>query len=87
MRSSRTCGLVSCNLVFNIFSTRGAESADPHHFDGDPDPTLHLMRIRSRILLLIKVMRICDHWSTDHPRPYLSLHASVVGVQGPPWHH
>jgi hypothetical protein len=26
------------------------------------------MRIWIRILLLIKVMKICDHWSTDSPR-------------------
>jgi hypothetical protein len=25
-----------------------------------------LMRSRIRILLLVKLMRICDHWSTDH---------------------
>jgi hypothetical protein len=27
----------------------------------------HLPLMRIRILLPIKVMRICDHWSTDHP--------------------
>jgi hypothetical protein len=45
--------------------------ADQHHFNADPDPAFHinadpdpiftLMRIR--ILLFIKAMRICDHWS------------------------
>ncbi len=31
-----------------------------------------LMRIRIRILLFIKVMRICDHLSTNSPRlPYI----------------
>ncbi len=42
-----------------------------------------LMRIR--ILLLIKVMRICDHWSTD--RPFLSLHASILSIHGLSWLH
>ncbi len=31
--------------------------ADPRHFNADP--------IRVWILLLIKMMRICDHWPTD----------------------
>jgi hypothetical protein len=33
--------------------------------------------MRIRILLLIIVMQICDHWSTDPPRPHsksLSVH-------------
>jgi hypothetical protein len=41
------------------------------------------IQIRIRSLLIIKVMRICDHWSTD---PFngsiLSLYASIVSVQG-----
>jgi hypothetical protein len=45
-----------------------------------------LMRIR--ILLLIKVKRICDHLSTVNPRPsILSLTASIVNVYSPPWLH
>jgi hypothetical protein len=50
--------------------------------DSDPDPVFRiriqlftLMRIR--ILLFIKVMQICDRWSTDHPGLYfepLRLH-------------
>jgi hypothetical protein len=53
--------------------------ADPHNFYADPNPAFHfhtdpspaftLMRIR--ILLLIRVMRICDHWSA----------ASIVSVR------
>jgi hypothetical protein len=27
------------------------------------------MRIRIRVLLSIKVMEICDHWTTDPPGP------------------
>jgi hypothetical protein len=53
--------------------------------DSDSDPAFTLMRIRIRIPLLIKVLRICDHWSTDPPRLPLSIYASVVSVWGPPW--
>jgi hypothetical protein len=50
--------------------------ADPHesvpdppcHFDVDPNPTFTLMRILIRILLLIKMMQIFDHWHTDPPQ-------------------
>jgi hypothetical protein len=46
-----------------------ADSDLTSHFDSDQDPGLDsaftLMRIR--ILLLIKVKRICYHWSTDPP--------------------
>ncbi len=41
-----------------------------------------LMRIHVRILLLIKVMRICDYWSTLR-----TLHGSVKRVHGPPGLH
>ncbi len=44
-----------------------------------------LMRIRT--LLLVKVVRIYDHWSTDLQGSILSLHASIVSVQCPPWIH
>jgi hypothetical protein len=36
--------------------------------------------MRIRILLLIKVMGICYHWSIDP----LSLQGSIVSVNGPP---
>jgi hypothetical protein len=56
--------------------------ADPHHFNGIRILLVTLMRIRIRIytfmririLLLIKMMRICDHWSTDSQR-----------LHDPPW--
>jgi hypothetical protein len=35
------------------------------HFYADPDPAFHFNAVR--ILLLIKLMRICDHWPTDPP--------------------
>ncbi len=49
----------------------------------DSDPAFHLMRIRIRILLLIEMIRICNHWSADPPGLPLSLHASIVNVRGP----
>jgi hypothetical protein len=52
---------------------KSSRDADPHHFNSDPDSafrcyakpdqTFPLKRIR--ILLLIKVMRICDYWRED----------------------
>jgi hypothetical protein len=44
------------------------------------------LRIRitlERIRILIKGMRICDHWSIDHLGLHLSLHASIVSVHDP----
>ncbi len=43
---------------------------DPHHFDADPDPrfALMLIRIQIKVLLLIKVMQICNLGSTDPSR-------------------
>jgi hypothetical protein len=38
-----------------------------------------------RILLLIKVMQICNHWPTDHPGLHiepLHLHASTLSIHG-----
>ncbi len=32
-----------------------------------------MMRMRIRILCLVKVMQICDHWSTDSPRLHFTL--------------
>ncbi len=40
--------------------------------------------MRIRILLIIKVMRICDHWSKDPPR---LVYTSIVRVRGPPLLH
>jgi hypothetical protein len=43
---------------------------DPYyyfHFDADPDPNLH--SYVDPDLLLIKVMQICKHWSTDPLAP------------------
>jgi hypothetical protein len=45
------------------------------------------MRIRIRILRLIKVMRICNHWSTDSQRLHLEPHASIMSVHDPQWHN
>jgi hypothetical protein len=36
------------------------------------------------ILLLIKLMGICDYWSVDPPGPHLSLQASIVSIHGTP---
>jgi hypothetical protein len=50
--------------------------ADPLHCNADPDPAYHLnvdldpaffTLMRIRILLRIKVMTVCDHWSVDPP--------------------
>jgi hypothetical protein len=50
---------------------------DPNfHSDVDPDP----MWIRIR--LLINVMRICNYWSTLHPRLHLKLQFFIVSVHG-----
>jgi len=65
-------------------SVRVSEDSDPaFHFDADSYPQIQLftsMRTRIRILLLIKVIRICDHWPIYRPkRPvFLSLHASIL---------
>jgi hypothetical protein len=54
-------------------SHKQACRAEPRHSNADTDPSFHLIRIRlfnadaDRILLLIKGMKICDHWSTDPP--------------------
>jgi hypothetical protein len=56
--------------------------AVPHQLNADSDPAFHfVMRIRIqlftsmriRILLLIKVMEICDHWSQDLMRIRIQL--------------
>jgi hypothetical protein len=43
--------------------------------------------MRIRILLLIKVMQICNHWSLDPQGSILSIHASIVSVHGSPRLH
>jgi hypothetical protein len=50
---------------FTIKAEKGFRNANTHHFNADPDPAFHFLRIR--IPLLVKVMGICDHWSTDPP--------------------
>ncbi len=43
------------------------------------------MRIRIRILFLIKLMRVCYHWSEDPPRPHFEpSYTSIVSVYGHP---
>ncbi len=39
---------------------------DTSHLNADLDPIFTLLRIR--IQRLIKCMRICNQWATDHPR-------------------
>ncbi len=68
-----TCNFWEILENFPIFKV-----ADPHYFNERPDPSFHvkrlrirlftLMRIRFRILLLIKVMWICDHLSKGSSR-------------------
>ncbi len=41
--------------------------------------------MRIRILLLIKVFRICDHWWQTLKGSILSLNAFIVSVHGPSW--
>ncbi len=74
---------------------------DPHNFNADPDldptfdfksdpnPEFHFnARIRIRILLLIEVMRICDHPGLQNLQGSIfRLHASTVSVHGPPRLH
>jgi hypothetical protein len=43
-----------------------SDAEPPLHFDADQDPDLFTL-IWIRILLLIKVMRICDQWHTGPP--------------------
>jgi hypothetical protein len=51
------------------YFTQVCRVADPHHVDVDPDPSFYfdedpnptLILTRIRILLLIKVMQICNH--------------------------
>ncbi len=38
--------------------------ADPHNLNSELDPAFHFNAIWFRILLLIKAMRLCNHWST-----------------------
>ena len=43
--------------------------------------------MRIRIQLLIEVMRICTHWSTEPPELYFELQASTVSVHAPQRHY
>jgi hypothetical protein len=72
-RNSQKSGTVPVRVIKIVSSS--FRVADPHHFNEDPDPSFHLMRIqiqiltlkRTRILLHIEIMRICGHWSTNNP--------------------
>ncbi len=74
--------------------------ADPHHFRADPDPYIHFngdlpsrlftsMRMRKRIrsLLLIKVMRVYDHWSTSLSGLHYKPPRLYCERPSPPWLH
>jgi hypothetical protein len=56
-------------------SVSNLPDTDPaYNFNADQDPTFTSMRtgtVRIRILLIIKAMLICDHWSTDSLGPHL----------------
>ncbi len=39
------------------------QGTDLLHFSADPDPAYHFNRDTDPIILLIKVMRICDLWN------------------------
>jgi hypothetical protein len=57
--------------------------ADPHHINANPDSCFHFDAVTDpAILFLIRVMRICDHWSQDPPRLHfnpLRLHCECLG--------
>ncbi len=67
-------------LALFLYYVLYSRVADPHHFNADPYPAFHLQQIR--ILLLIKVIRICDHYhsTTDPPK----LHFGPPGLH---WEH
>jgi hypothetical protein len=69
--------------VRNLSSSAGV--ADPHNLNADPDPAIHWNVENAdpdSVPHNIKVMRICDHLSTDPPSLIVSLHASIVNVHG-----
>ncbi len=60
--------------------------ADPHHFNADqgPDPSFNFdADPEVRIRLFIKVMRICDFWTTDTLRFYFESTYVHYERQGP----
>jgi hypothetical protein len=63
--------------------------ADPRHFNADPDPSFHRNVYPDRIRILVKVMLICDDWSTVQTRQgsILSQYDAIVSVHGPPRLH
>ncbi len=70
---------IRCFFGYILVDTKG-RVADPHQFNAVPDPAFHFSdqdptfhRFRIRILILIRVMRICDHWSTDPPGLHFGL--------------
>ncbi len=44
--------------------------ADPHNLDADPNPhpSIYLIRLFTWMLILVKVIQIGVHWSTDPPK-------------------
>ncbi len=76
--------------IFVRNSSSSAEVADPHNLNADPDPAFHWNVENADPDSAphdIKVMRICDHLSTDPLGSIVSLHASIVNVHGPPRLH
>jgi hypothetical protein len=51
-------------------------------FNTDPDPAFHFTVMQIRILLLNKVIKVCDHWSIDPPGLYFEP-PGLQGVHGP----
>ncbi len=81
----------------NLSFQSDADLEPTFHFAADPDPTFILMRIWIQILLIIQLISISGHWSTDPPRLHfepplqasealhgfiLSLHASIASIRG-----
>jgi hypothetical protein len=64
--------------------TRVSDQDPVSHFNANPDPAFHFLRIQIRLLLLIKVMEICDHSLWTLQGSIFSFQASIVSVYGPP---
>jgi hypothetical protein len=76
----RICNPARYGIFLPILRISGSGSYFSH--DADPDPTFTLMRTRIRLL---KVMRICNHWSKDPPRvhcepPCLHFETSIASL-------
>jgi hypothetical protein len=55
------------------------QGTDLLHLSADPDPAYHFNRDTDPIILLIKVMRICDLWNNLIVYQYISSVGTVVG--------